>query len=788
MEEKNSKISDNGELQLPKEITSMRMRKKSNRKDIVSPYVLNESFKSNFMSVLFVGLLNALILIIVVAIMSSLNINATKSSMMSMFNSATQETTLKSGAIGYYINYDNSAEAFLSVDGPITSVQEQSEKGIEYAKSSTVRTLVSTVETTYNIAYSQASGTNDEKHESAKNTIASSVDSIVSLTSFTFEEKEQIREIIPLYLDQYYIYKIDNSNTTVNTYMRRMVETMTNYVSSELNSQLEVSQTNQQIVVSSFHTAFENILINGSESSATIASTVIQVLPFLATGEQQELLIDLSEKLNTAYLTDKEKYLANQDNYRSKVISDLVISSMISSFAEVAFYQTLPSFQVIYKTSDLGWPITYEETGETATNGTPIKKEVEVDHFDPSLFVRVQNGMEMQSNLLQKMRKEALTGVAYTPEEIIKAKEDAQEGLDMIEESVRSFMADFLVNRNFYVQNNQIIDGQVIEKAVNDIVEKSKEEVLKEINEEKGTSFTDINQITVQDYSMSGPEIVQTLYSYANSGIASYNSIRDYQQSLGKSEVDSILIGLVKGSVGVIDSLPSGVSDSLISVAENNIYGFFIGIVTFGIACVLLPLVYTIILANSLVAEKVETGSLAFTLSTPVKRSTFVNTEAVYLIITELFLSLLLFLGALIARTVGIAIGGQDLIASFSIHDLALYSLGQFLVMFAISGICFLSSCIFNKTRYVIALGGGVNIFFYICAIMGLFGMEAMPSLMRIPAMNFFNFLTIMSLNDAFSVYSGSNIFWFKYLGLLVIGVVTYFAGMRVFVKKDLPL
>lgn len=64
---------------------------------------------------------------------------------------------------------------------------------------------------------------------------------------------------------------------------------------------------------------------------------------------------------------------------------------------------------------------------------------------------------------------------------------------------------------------------------------------------------------------------------------------------------------------------------SLLGMLGNNFYGM--------IAC-LLPLIYIIITANNLVASQVDRGSMAYTLSTPIKRAKVVGTQAIYLLLS----------------------------------------------------------------------------------------------------------------------------------------------------------
>lgn len=62
---------------------------------------------------------------------------------------------------------------------------------------------------------------------------------------------------------------------------------------------------------------------------------------------------------------------------------------------------------------------------------------------------------------------------------------------------------------------------------------------------------------------------------------------------------------------------------------------------------VILPLIYIIITANSLVASQVDRGSMAYTLSAPIKRSQVVGTQAIYLICAIL---------AMVGVTVGVGL------------------------------------------------------------------------------------------------------------------------------------
>ena len=86
------------------------------------------------------------------------------------------------------------------------------------------------------------------------------------------------------------------------------------------------------------------------------------------------------------------------------------------------------------------------------------------------------------------------------------------------------------------------------------------------------------------------------------------------------------------------------------------------------------------------------------------------------------------------------------------------------------------------------SVGGGLTMFFLVATILGLFGSQVIPSAIRIDAMKYFNYVSIISLFDATSILAGSLTYLWKFAILIVIGVVCYFIGIKKFDKKDLPL
>ncbi len=232
-----------------------------------------------------------------------------------------------------------------------------------------------------------------------------------------------------------------------------------------------------------------------------------------------------------------------------------------------------------------------------------------------------------------------------------------------------------------------------------------------------------------------------------------------------------------------LSALSSDVSLALKEVGEMDLYGVVVGCIFYKMAGLLLPIIYMIMCANNLIAGQVDSGSMAYVLSTSTKRKQVTFTQAVFLI-GSLFA---MFVCTTITSEICLAIVMKDSIR-LTYGKVALLNLGAFLTMFGMSGISFLASCWFNRSKYSMSLGGGLNMFFLVATMLGLFGSQVIPSIIRLSALNYFNYFSLISLFDSISILSGTLTFIWKWAILVAIGVVCYFIGFKKFEKKDLPL
>lgn len=232
----------------------------------------------------------------------------------------------------------------------------------------------------------------------------------------------------------------------------------------------------------------------------------------------------------------------------------------------------------------------------------------------------------------------------------------------------------------------------------------------------------------------------------------------------------TVLIAVFEPSTisGVTDMVEGTV---LADLLKNTTFLGMMSSTFFTLHGVILPIVYIIITANSLVAAQVDRGSMAYLLSTPIKRTTVVRTQAFYLFTALLTMFLVFTLVGVTA--IQIFQGDVDV----SISDYLLLNIGLFLLMFATSGISFLFSCMFNLSKHSLALGGGIPIAFFLFDLMASVSED----------LEYFKYLTINTLFPKDAILDGES-FILYFVILTVVGVVLYGIGIRIFKERDLPL
>lgn len=253
-------------------------------------------------------------------------------------------------------------------------------------------------------------------------------------------------------------------------------------------------------------------------------------------------------------------------------------------------------------------------------------------------------------------------------------------------------------------------------------------------------------------------------------------------------EVDSgILPDDAKADVSekLSEQLDPDVTDALTELGDMDVYGLVVGSIAFRIAGLLLPMVYVIMTSNNLLAGQVDSGSLAFVLSTPIKRKKVALTQMAFLLVSLVCMYLCTTATTLLC-TYLVSLTESEFDISYK--NMILFNVGSLCTIVAISGICYCSSAWFDRSKNAIGFGGGITMFSFVCTIMGLFGSEVVPSAVRIEAMNCFNYVSLITLFDTTSILNGTTAYIWKLAILFGGGLLLYAIGIAKFDKKDLPL
>lgn len=737
------------------------------------------SLKSNYLSFLIVSLGNALILFVLVLILSSLTINVTRQSMTNLFNSASMERQIKEGAVSLYLSYNQGIIAYndlMPTLGESIPLLYDNFIMIMELNNGKYDTALNLIKSSYDGLYASSLNTgktDEEKHIYAKEGTLNLIDLFLPLFNLSSSQSEILPIFIDKFLDVYYQNKNFSNSQLVSDSVKETIKVY-------LTNNVDLSKEEIDVVLSSV----DSILLVTDESKYEIkAKEVIGlIVDKLANKRIKYFELDVpTEILINGYLSNKDAYLNNETNennisYKENLYIEVLASIMGKVFEDNYYLEALPTFTVEYLTNERGIPYYIDD------NNVEILIE---DIKDRDKLVKVKEGMGKKANILEKQYKEILTGVPYTNEEIYEAKNNSKQFYELGYDFVYDFLMLYSTNSSlYYDKETKTINDEAIMLQVGKDLKIYAEPLIMNMFD-----VDNINELTKDKYGLDGNELLDKVNNYAISSISIFNV--EYDACLNNKKYDertSLLVSLVKSSDTLTDQLPEDIYVKLYDLSSRNLYGLVIGGMFFSMAGLLLPIVYSILTSNSLVCNEVENGSLAFTLSSPINRITIIFSKAIYQIIAITLMFIMLFLFGLSSREIAIACGGDDFISSFSIMDLFMYTLGAYLVTIAISGICFLASTIFNKTKYSIGVGGGLSIFFLVASILGLFGLDAMPLALRIDSMNFFNYLTIIRLFDVQAVMDNNIIFYYKLFGLILIALITYIASFIIFKKKDLPL
>ncbi|MEN4012010.1 MAG: hypothetical protein ROW48_08255 [Bellilinea sp.] len=224
------------------------------------------------------------------------------------------------------------------------------------------------------------------------------------------------------------------------------------------------------------------------------------------------------------------------------------------------------------------------------------------------------------------------------------------------------------------------------------------------------------------------------------------------------------------GLIGMIEAFPEGLRaalgfDALVLELTGYLASWLYGMLMIGF-----PMVYSIILGNSLVAKMVDNGSFAYLLSTPTPRVKIIVTQGVYALASLFVLFIALFaVGTLTAEAM--FPGELDIYAFFRLNVTTM------LVNMVVMMISFFFSCLFNEVRLSLGFGAGIPIGFFLMNMLGG----------SVPNLNILSDISIFGFYDPVKLVAGDDVLVVNFAYLGIIAVLFVFATV-IFNKKRLPL
>jgi ABC-2 type transport system permease protein len=219
----------------------------------------------------------------------------------------------------------------------------------------------------------------------------------------------------------------------------------------------------------------------------------------------------------------------------------------------------------------------------------------------------------------------------------------------------------------------------------------------------------------------------------------------------------------------VIKAMP-GLMKALGFVAGSNTLIGYIATDLYGMLLIMVPMVFSIILGNKLVAGYVDRGSMAYLLATPNKRVKLALTQALCLWVN---------IGILIIYTTVAIIISSALMhpGMLDYGKLVLINVVIYFLHIAISGICFFASCISNDTKRSFTIGAGIPVVFFLIQMLANLGG-------KLANLKYFTMFTFFNPTD---IIAGKSIV-LPVLILVAVAIVLYGAGIFIFSKRDLPV
>ncbi len=191
-------------MALPPELNGKKSTGEKKHRGLFSWPIFKESLKSNRVGLAVCAGGNALIMIIIIGILSTLNVNSTATALTDMFNNASLESNVKSGSISVYSATAGSAEAYVQYDDGQNQMESLVTQAIALVDDTTLNSSLGSAITAYKAIYRLTSGDEATKALTAKTAVMRLVDTeLNNKATMSEDEKTVARTIISDFFDLY---------------------------------------------------------------------------------------------------------------------------------------------------------------------------------------------------------------------------------------------------------------------------------------------------------------------------------------------------------------------------------------------------------------------------------------------------------------------------------------------------------------------------------------------------------------------------------------------------------
>lgn len=237
----------------------------------------------------------------------------------------------------------------------------------------------------------------------------------------------------------------------------------------------------------------------------------------------------------------------------------------------------------------------------------------------------------------------------------------------------------------------------------------------------------------------------------------------------------TIIVSMFDPSFGsALDEFAKAMPELMAMVGMNPASGELISFMAaylYGFIMLVFPMIFSILIANKLIARHVDRGSMTYLIAAPVKRSTVAFTQMKVM-------NTGLFALNLYATVLGIVACELSFPGELAIGKFVLLNVGVLCLQLFIGGICFLASCIFNESKYALGVGAGIPALAFIIQMIANAGEE----------MENAKFATFFTLFNPDEIIAGEAAALWNMLILFVGAIALFSASIAVFSKKDLHI